>query len=63
MPNLTADQKKILNNHLPTIKHYAEVFLTCLDLKMEKEVEKAYLVALLTKMEGDLAEAKKIIEE
>ena len=63
MPNVTADQKKILKNHIPTIRQYAEVFLTCLDLKMGKEAERAYLLALLTKMEGDLADAKKIIEE
>ena len=59
---LTAEQKKKIRNHLPTITKNIGVFLTIMDLEIDEGIKKAVLLELIDKIEKDLAEVKQIIE-
>ena len=58
-------KKKILRNHIPTVKNLCELFLRCLNTStpLDQEVESEYLLELVDKMEVQLAGAKETIEE
>lgn len=58
------EKKKLLRNHIPTIRHLCDLFLQCIDCPddVDEDVEKNYLLELLDKMKDSWEEAKTIVE-
>lgn len=61
---MNEDKKKILRNHMPTVRGLVGIFLSCLEAKnMDDTIEKNYLLELIDKMEEKLAESKTIVNQ
>lgn len=61
---MTADKKKLLRNHIPTVKRLCDIFLTCLDCPedIDDETERDYLLEVIDKIEVQITAAKVAVE-
>ncbi len=60
--NLTAEQIDLINNHFTEIPKDMVVFKGLVDVKISDEEKKSCLLAIIDKMEREMAQVKEVIE-